>query len=691
MRRVRIALAGSMYLDRQLSAFTAGVRTRILATMSLGLLAVSAGIARLALLGWLLGRVLAGVPLTTLIGPVSAVALAIGLRGALDYARTMVAHATAARVQARLREMVHAHVLALGPAHFTAARTGDVILSVVEGVQQLEVYFGQYLPQLGVAAVTPVLIFAFMAWLDLPIALVLLGAALVTLLAPALWHRWDSARSLARQRAYSAFGAEFLDALQGLSTLKAFGQSGVRAALLAARGRSCFRRRWGCSGRTRWPVASRTWASPSARPCALGWGVHRVRSGVMPLETLLGHPHAGRGGVSPAAGPPRAAPPGHVRPLRGRGVLALLSIRPTVHEASGAVTDAPRLAPTVAFDDVTFVIPAGAGRARAPVVQRRRRGACGHRRAERLGQVDVARLLLRFHDPQMGRVVVGGRDIRDLPLADLRALTAVVHQDTYLFHGTVAENLRMGRAEATLSELEGAAREAHAHEFIARLPQGYETIVGERGIRLSGGQRQRIAIARALLRGAPILILDEALSSVDTESEAIVQAALDRLMAGRTTLIFAHRLSSVIDADRILVLEHGRIVESGRHAELLGTRARTGGSWPARYGSAATMTAPSNRGGLPCRGPHGAGQDPARARRGHPARRGCARIGPRPGDTSRPRPRLPGTLAGHVSSGCGARGGADRGRGRECSRGARPSSGARRPARGSPPFSSSRP
>ena len=142
--------------------------------------------------------------------------------------------------------------------------------------------------------------------------------------------------------------------------------------------------------------------------------------------------------------------------------------------------------------------------------------------------------------------MVGGRDVRDLPLADLRALMAVVHQDTYLFHGTVAENLRMGRPEATLSELEVAAREAHAHEFITRLPQGYETVVGERGVRLSGGQRQRIAIARALLRGAPILILDEALSSVDTESEAIIQAGLDRLMAGRTTLIFAHRLSSVI-------------------------------------------------------------------------------------------------------------------------------------------------
>ena len=212
----------------------------------------------------------------------------------------------------------------------------------------------------------------------------------------------------------------------------------------------------------------------------------------------------------------------------------------------------------MAFEDVTFGYPGG----RRPAHERL---SFAVRAGERVaivgpsgsGKSTVARLLLRFHDPQRGRVMVGGRDIRDLPLAELRALMAVVHQDTYLFHGTVAENLRMGRPEATAAELEAAAREAHAHEFIVRLPQGYETVVGERGVRLSGGQRQRIAIARALLRGAPILILDEALSSVDTESEAIIQAALDRLMAGRTTLIFAHRLSSVIGADRILVLERG--------------------------------------------------------------------------------------------------------------------------------------
>ena len=159
--------------------------------------------------------------------------------------------------------------------------------------------------------------------------------------------------------------------------------------------------------------------------------------------------------------------------------------------------------------------------------------------------------------------------MRDIPLADLREQVSVVTQDTYLFHGTVAENLRFGNSNATEMQLEEAARAANAHEFIGHLPNGYETVVGERAIRLSGGQKQRVAIARALLKDAPILILDEALSNVDAENEALIQQALDRLMKGRTTLRIAHRLSSVVGADRILVLDSGRQVETGNHEQLV--------------------------------------------------------------------------------------------------------------------------
>ncbi|PYM56422.1 MAG: ABC transporter [Candidatus Rokuibacteriota bacterium] len=485
----------------------------------------------------------------------------------------MVAHQTAARVQARLRQTVHAHVTALGPAHFTAARTGDVILSMVEGIQQLEVYFGQYLPQLFVATLTPVVIFAFVAFLDLPIALVLLAAALVALTAPALWHRWDSARSLARQRAFGAFGAEFLDALQGLATLKAFGQSAARAALLAAKGRELFRTTMGVLGTNTLARGITDTAIALGAAAGLGWGAHRVQSGAMTIETLLVILMLGVEVFRPLRELRVLLHQGMLGLSAAEGVLALLASRPGVRDPAGPPADRGPLAPTVAFEDVIFGYPGG----RRPAHERL---SFAVRAGERVaivgpsgsGKSTVARLLLRFYDPQGGRVRVGGRDLRELPLAQLRAHIAVVHQDTYLFHGTVAENLRMGKPDATPLELEAAARTAHAHEFITRLPHGYDSVVGERGVRLSGGQRQRIAIARALLRDAPVLVLDEALSSVDAESEALIQAALERLMAGRTTLIFAHRLSSVVAADRILVLDHGRVAESGRHGELMACR-----------------------------------------------------------------------------------------------------------------------
>src|SRR5258708_4320184 len=177
--------------------------------------------------------------------------------------------------------------------------------------------------------------------------------------------------------------------------------------------------------------------------------------------------------------------------------------------------------------------------------------------------------MLRFVDPQQGRVLLDGHDLRQLPLDLLRRQMAVVAQDTYLFYGTVADNLVVAKPGATRAELESACRAANAHDFIMALPRGYDTLIGERGVRLSGGQRQRLAIARALLKDAPILVLDEALSSVDAENEATIQQALERLQRGRTTLVIAHRLSSVATADRIVVLERGQLVEEGEPAELM--------------------------------------------------------------------------------------------------------------------------
>ena len=188
------------------------------------------------------------------------------------------------------------------------------------------------------------------------------------------------------------------------------------------------------------------------------------------------------------------------------------------------------------------------------------------------GKTTLANLLLRFYDPKRGAVRIGGTDIRDVSIKDLRRQIALVAQETILFNDTIRSNIALGRPGASDAEIEAAARHAYAHEFILQKPQGYDTVVGEKGAVLSVGQRQRITIARAILRDAPILVLDEATSALDTESERAVQAALEELMQGRTTICIAHRLSTIQSADVIVVLDKGRIVETGAHGQLIEAR-----------------------------------------------------------------------------------------------------------------------
>jgi len=185
------------------------------------------------------------------------------------------------------------------------------------------------------------------------------------------------------------------------------------------------------------------------------------------------------------------------------------------------------------------------------------------------GKTTVIQLIQRFWDPEAGRITLDGMDLRDLARADFRRAIALVPQDPVIFAASARDNIRFGRPDATDGEVEAAAKAAAAHEFLAALPQGYDTYVGERGVMLSGGQKQRIAIARAILRDAPVLLLDEATSALDAESERAVQRAVDALAATRTTIIVAHRLATVKKADRIVVFDQGRIVAEGRHEELV--------------------------------------------------------------------------------------------------------------------------
>ncbi len=252
-------------------------------------------------------------------------------------------------------------------------------------------------------------------------------------------------------------------------------------------------------------------------------------------------------------------------------VFAVLDLEPAIEDAPGAIA-LEHVEGTLKFEDVSF----GYGAHGATLSHIDLEIAAGESLAvvgpSGAGKSTLAALVLRLYDPQSGRILLDGHDYRDLKLATLRRHIAVVSQDTYLFHASIADNLRYARPEATQLELEAAARTAQIHEFLCRLPQGYQTIVGERGYRLSGGERQRLAIARAVLANPTILILDEATSSLDAENERSIQAALAPVLAGRTSLIIAHRLSTIQHAKRIVLLQDGKIAEVGDHRSLIEQR-----------------------------------------------------------------------------------------------------------------------
>jgi ATP-binding cassette, subfamily B, bacterial len=560
-----------MYFDRRLWQLTCGLRGWIALAILLGLVASVVGIARFAILGVLLSRVFDDAGFIAVAIPALGVAIAVALRGIVDHHRTMISHRTATRVQEDLRGRLYDKIAALGPAWFAGERTGGVMLSIVDGVEQLQTFFGQYVPQVTIAVLTPVAIFVFIAFWDVPVAAVMLVSALVTLIAPTVFVQVERRSSHGRQGALKSFGSEFLDGVQGLPTLKAFGQSAAYGRRLAGRAREL------CNTSLR--VISIGVMTRGITDCgvaigaaaALSLAAWRVSHGLMSLQALLIVLMAGTEVFRPLRDLRMVLHQGILGRSAAAGINALFAAEPLVSaqipDRQGTVGP---LLPTIAFEDVYFAYPGGRGAAHDglsfTVAAGEKIGIVGPSGS---GKSSVARLLLRLFDPQRGTVRIGGQDLTTLDPEALRRMIAVVHQDTYLFYGTVEDNLRLGKPDADREELQAAARDANAHEFIMALPQGYATMIGERGIMLSGGQRQRLAIARALLRDAPILILDEALSSVDAENEAVIQQAIDRLSAGRTTLVLAHRLSSVIGADRILVLDRGRIVETGRHAELI--------------------------------------------------------------------------------------------------------------------------
>ena len=561
-----------MMVHRKMLALTKGARARIALTVALGLAISGTFIAQGVVVALVVSRILSGEPWTGALALVGVVAMLAALRAALFRWREMSSMLTAADVKVALRQRLYRALLALGPGYMERTRTGTVQSILVDGVEALESYMGYYLPQSIVAVVAPLAIVAYIFVLSPLVGALTLACVLAVPLVPRLWDGLLGEYGQRHWRAYTDLNAQFVDSMQGMVTLKALNASERRGRVLQDAALALYRATMAQLSISMIRNGVVGLAMSAGVAMAVAVGAFQVADGALSLAGLLvvlfltwecfrplveldSYWHKGYMGVSAST-----------------GIFALLEAKPEVADREAAPMrpypmDAPN---SIAFDNVTFAYhpdsaPALDGLSFS-VDAGQSLGLVGQSGA---GKSTAASLLLRFFDPQRGRVEIGGVDIRDYPLETLRGLIAVVSQDTYLFHGTVEDNLRLGKPGASLRELEAAARSANAHEFIAALPQGYQTVVGERGAKLSGGERQRVAIARALLKDAPILILDEATSSLDGVNESAIRDALNRLAEGRTTITIAHRFSSVVKADRIVVLGEGRVVEVGRHQELM--------------------------------------------------------------------------------------------------------------------------
>ncbi len=569
-----------MMVHRNMLALTEGARARIALTVALGLAISGTFVAQGVAVALVVSRILAGEPWTGALVLVGVVALLAALRATLLRWREMSSMLTAAEVKTALRQRLYRALLALGPGYMERTRTGTVQSTLVDGVEALESYMGYYLPQSIVAVAVPLAVVAYICVLSPLVGAVVLVCVLAVPLAPRLWDGLLGEYGQRHWRAYTDLNAQFVDSMQGMVTLKALNASERRGRVLQNAALALYRATMAQLSISMIRNGVVGLAMSAGVAMAVAVGAFQVADGTLSLAGLLlvlfltgecfrplveldSYWHKGYMGVSAST-----------------GIFALLDAKPEVadpSESSGRAAPTrpePSSAPkSIAFVNVTFAYhpdnaPALGGLSFG-VDAGQSLGLVGQSGA---GKSTVAALLLRFFDPQQGRVEIGGVDIRDYSLETLRGLIAVVSQDTYLFHGTVEDNLRLGKPGASPGELEAAARAANAHGFITALPQGYQTLVGERGAKLSGGERQRIAIARALLKDAPILILDEATSSLDGVNESAIRDALKRLSQGRTTITIAHRFSSVVHADRIVVLDEGRVVEAGRHQELMERR-----------------------------------------------------------------------------------------------------------------------
>lgn len=527
------------------------------------------GVAAAAVAAWLVGRAASGDQVSDLVSGLVVLATCVVGKAACAWAETWVAHDLAYRIMAGLRGDVFDGLERLAPGWLLGKRTGDVAAAALGDVEELEWFYAHLVAQFAVTVLTPAAGVAVLATIDGRLALTLLPFAALIVSVPFWLVRTGDRQGVALRTRLGALHAEAVDGVHGLRELVLFGRADDFRRRLLRTGRSLDRARLANSSRMGVENGVTDALVAAAMLAVLTTGAALVADGALAVSSYPTAVILAAFSLTPITqitGGLRDL--GVLRATASR-VFAVVDTPAHVVDAPGAARSADGHTAELRFEGVWFrygpeqpdvlqavdlTVPAGETVALA--------GPSG------AGKSTCASLLLRFWDVTRGRITLGGTDIRRLTQVALREQVSLVPQDVYLFNTSIADNIRLGREGATDEEVAEVARRALVTEFSDQLDDGLDTVVGERGAALSGGQRQRIAIARALLRDTPVLVLDEAVSNVDAEGETQLRQALDAARAGRTTVLIAHRLSTIRSANRVVVLDAGRVVQQGAHDDL---------------------------------------------------------------------------------------------------------------------------
>jgi subfamily B ATP-binding cassette protein MsbA len=485
------------------------------------------------------------------------------VRGIGDFTATYLIEWVGNRVVLDLRVASFRHLQDLSVGYYNSTKTGELISRTVNDTAMVERAVAAVLSDLAKQPFTLVGLIGYLVWLDWRLAAISLLVFPVCILPVALFGRKVRKSAREGQEKMADLVSILEETIVGVRIVKAFGMEAYETRRFFDQCRAVFTR-----------AMRVTRARASVEPIIvlislIGFALILVyaRWTQMTFDAFFTFGAALIAMYDPVKRLSKVHLTIQQSSAAADRIFELLDAPIQVQDRAGAATFAEPVR-EVAFDHVSFAY--GTEPVLKDIHFTAQRGQCvALVGSSGSGKSTLVSLLPRFYDVSTGRILVNGRDVRDLTQESLRRQIGIVTQETFLFNDTVASNIAYGQQDTNQAAVEEAARRANAHEFIVALPEGYQTVIGERGVRLSGGQRQRLAIARALLRNPPILILDEATSALDTESERLVQGALDTLIAGRTVFAIAHRLSTIQHADVILVLDQGRIAESGTHAELL--------------------------------------------------------------------------------------------------------------------------